>query len=174
MIELLIVIAIIGVLAVAFIPTMLDAPSKARDAQRMSNLKRIGEFIYTEYVATGKPLPLFGDASTGSANDNEVAFCVHPDSYIGSDIKNNIQFFSGVFPEDPSGEGQCIEGIWCCGYYFYITAAFWPGSPYAAILMANPEKEENGNIEFAGYSDFISQGASLSDTGDYYLQGIQK
>jgi type II secretion system protein G len=41
LIELLIVIAIIGILAVALLPTVLSAPAKGRDAARISNLSAI-------------------------------------------------------------------------------------------------------------------------------------
>lgn len=41
LIELLIVITIIGILAVVFIPTVLDAPAKARDASRQAAVNNI-------------------------------------------------------------------------------------------------------------------------------------
>ncbi|MCB9805448.1 prepilin-type N-terminal cleavage/methylation domain-containing protein [Candidatus Peribacteria bacterium] len=42
MVELMIVVAIIGVLAVALIPSLLGSQSKARDSARFNNLKSIG------------------------------------------------------------------------------------------------------------------------------------
>ncbi len=42
MVELMIVIAIIGVLATALIPSLLGSQSKARDSARFNNLKSIG------------------------------------------------------------------------------------------------------------------------------------
>ena len=41
LIELLIVIAIIGILAVAFLPTIMGAPAKGRDAARIADLQKI-------------------------------------------------------------------------------------------------------------------------------------
>ncbi|MDX9971313.1 MAG: type II secretion system protein, partial [Candidatus Gracilibacteria bacterium] len=41
LIELLIVITIIGILAVAFLPTLLGAPAKGRDTQRIADLQKL-------------------------------------------------------------------------------------------------------------------------------------
>ena len=172
MIELLIVIAIIGILAVAFIPTMLDAPAKARDAQRISNLKRIGEFIYTEYIATGKELPKNINKAGAPYNNKQTSWCVVPDSLIGDSIMNNLEFFSGVFPVDPSGDEHCLNAGFCCGHYTYIYP--WLDSQYAAALIANVENDENGNVTKSGYRDYLYSNTPLFDSGENYLMGIQK
>ena len=54
LIELLIVIAIIGILAVAFLPNLLDAPSKARDATRVTDLGSIRDAIYMYHLDTNE------------------------------------------------------------------------------------------------------------------------
>ncbi|OGJ41806.1 hypothetical protein A3B60_00450 [Candidatus Peregrinibacteria bacterium RIFCSPLOWO2_01_FULL_39_12] len=45
LIELLIVIAIIGILAVAFLPTIMGAPAKGRDAARIADLQKIQKVL---------------------------------------------------------------------------------------------------------------------------------
>lgn len=50
LIELLIVIAIIGILAVAFLPSVLNAPAKARDTQRVTNLSKIRDAILENHI----------------------------------------------------------------------------------------------------------------------------
>ncbi len=53
LIELLIVIAIIGILAVAFLPSMFGAPEKARDTQRIEALNKFSALI-TPKLASGQ------------------------------------------------------------------------------------------------------------------------
>lgn len=50
LIELLIVVVIIGILAVAFVPSMLDAPLKANDKTRVKDLQEIATWISVEKV----------------------------------------------------------------------------------------------------------------------------
>lgn len=54
--ELLIVIAIIAILTVAFLPNALNAPKKARDAGRVKTLYNM-QAALESIIATGKPLP---------------------------------------------------------------------------------------------------------------------
>lgn len=52
--ELLIVIAILGILGVAFVPNILKAPAKARDAVRVKNVQDIHTAVEAYYAQTGK------------------------------------------------------------------------------------------------------------------------
>ncbi|MBT4917020.1 prepilin-type N-terminal cleavage/methylation domain-containing protein, partial [Candidatus Peregrinibacteria bacterium] len=60
LIELLIVITIIGILAAAFLPSLLGAPSKARDTQRIADVQKIAGVMTTKQI---------GDSLPGSAGD---------------------------------------------------------------------------------------------------------
>jgi prepilin-type N-terminal cleavage/methylation domain-containing protein len=62
LIELLIVITIIGVLAVAFLPSFLNAPAKARDVQRMKDIQNIAAYLTNLYAEKGD-LTSFGITS---------------------------------------------------------------------------------------------------------------
>lgn len=98
LIELLIVIAIIGILAVAFLPSILGAPAKGRDAARIADLQKIQK-VLVNYNLQGKDFPgtagdvkaivpglLTGYSTTPATNTWSLAF--------GPD-------FGGVIPDDP-------------------------------------------------------------------------
>ena len=63
LIELLIVIAIIAVLAVAMLPTLLNAPSKGRDTARLANLNSIQKALIYDNLTNSVSFP----TSTGCA-----------------------------------------------------------------------------------------------------------
>jgi len=97
LIELLIVITIIGILAVVFLPNILGAPAKARDATRKSDVSKIVEVVEsfrlskTVTFGAGKDIPagcVSGIAITGFSNS----------------------FPNGVVPTDPSGKSSTACG----------------------------------------------------------------
>lgn len=109
LIELLIVIAIIGILAVAFLPSLLGAPAKGRDAQRMATVQKIENFLVTEMLA-GETLPATTDCILGGSNSD-----------IGDLITAGIANFGGVYPADPQdGNKVAIAGKSCEGSYLYV------------------------------------------------------
>lgn len=57
LLELVIVIAIIGILAVIVLPNMLNALAKARDSKKMSELRGIQTFLTTVGIDTGLRYP---------------------------------------------------------------------------------------------------------------------
>ena len=131
LIELLIVIAIIGVLSVAFLPSLLGAPSKGRDASRVAQVKKIQNFLVTEGLSN-TTLPVSG--------------CVGSATPIGTLINSNIADFGGVFPIDPQASNNVKVGSTDCtgGQYGYVKLD--SGSPYSAAVFARVENTENANV----------------------------
>ena len=151
LIELLIVIAIIGILAVAFLPSLLGAPAKARDMQRIENINKVADFIVIQYLETGTLI-------SGGV--------VSPDSDLGILINANLADFGGVFPKNlPEG----IESE----YYSYTCFACLPvqNPPflYDIYLFTLVENRENGNADKGEIGDILRQGLPLQDSGDYYI-----
>lgn len=98
LIELLIVITIIGILAVVFLPTVLNAPAKARDAQRMAAVSSIMKAIETGRL-TATALPASG--------------CVSVLTDFDQDMPN------GLIPVDPSPTSAKIGTCDTVGQYTY-------------------------------------------------------
>jgi len=105
LIELLIVITIIGILAVVFIPTVMNAPAKARDAARQAAVTNIIKGIEAGRL-DGVDLP---STTGGCINNALTAF----QSY----------FPNGAFPSDPKegnfGLGSCGDDAVAEGKYTY-------------------------------------------------------
>ena len=94
--ELLIVIAILGILGVAFVPNILKAPAKARDAVRVKKVQDLHTAIEAYYAEHGsfpqKSGPAGGDF--GPCADNELAIAVGMQSA----------------PVDSNSKGSCNGG----------------------------------------------------------------
>ena len=93
LIELLIVITIIGILAVALVPRITGGPAKARDASRKADLQQI---------ATA--LEFYADDNAGG----------YPDDVAASNCVANLDLDSYLttIPSDPNGAdgGNCDDG----------------------------------------------------------------
>lgn len=126
LIELLIVIAIIGILAVAFVPTLLDAPSRGRDSQRVANLNTI-RTVLLDADLRGEALPASG--------------CV-----LAAGFGDFTEAFGGNIPADPLAEGGehnvKVDAL-DCDTYAYVNA---PSPDYSIGLYARMETEGAGNV----------------------------
>lgn len=152
LIELLIVIAIIAVLAVAFLPSVFDAPAKARDAQRVEDVGRIADFFNLQRAVKGTvPAGLAYLDPAGSSNPTTA-------------IKDNIGDFGGVFPVDPGNGPQA--------FYFYIAPNSNQSSPYSFMIIAEMENSEDGNA--SNLNNVLSGTEALTDSGPYYVALGQK
>jgi prepilin-type N-terminal cleavage/methylation domain-containing protein len=146
LIELLIVIAIIGVLAVAFLPTLLNAPSKARDATRIQDLQKIQKVLLARGVE-GKPLPTASRFSKiDSADARWVALL--PD-------------FGGTLPKDPSKDRDYWFNDWV-----QYTSEVTPGSPpifltYTFGLVTFIENSQNANAKCANFHSGSRSGPAI-------------
>lgn len=163
LIELLIVIAIIGILAVAFLPSLLGAPAKGRDAQRIAAVQKIENFIVSEML-TGTALP--------ATDCIDPADTTVPAVTIGDLINDNIAGFGGVFPEDPKSDNVstgALGGAGCTAQYGYIR--FGTNTTYSAAVYAAVEEESNANIKCSAVLDAAANPAL--DPGGITLTGTE-
>lgn len=106
LIELLIVIAIIGVLAVAFLPSLLGAPAKGRDTSRIADLQKIQKVLINANLEA-KAYPV---AAAGTCVDGTVA--------PFNDVKY-LSAFGGKTPSDPVPTSIVGAVAGCDGKYYY-------------------------------------------------------
>ena len=102
LIELLIVITIIGILAVALLPSVLGAPARARDAQRKADLNNIIAALEA-YSSDKQSYP----ATPGNGT---IGACI-------TDITGLKDYFQGSkIPNDPKegDSGACTKGYTYC------------------------------------------------------------
>jgi len=95
LIELLIVITIIGILAVAFLPSITTGPSRARDTQRVSDISDIALALELYFQDTGGypaagPIGLIN--TSGNPGENIVAY--FDNNAIPSDPQASTTLFS--------------------------------------------------------------------------------
>lgn len=157
LIEILIVIAIIGILSVAFIPSILGAPAKARDTQRIEDVQKIADFLLLEYISDGTT---YGGQFIRAA------------SGLGASINDNIADFGGIFPLDPDPSSCSISttDTDCTTYLGQYALSAAPGgatSGFVYGVATRVELTENGNA--ASWNT-----ATLADEGQYYVTLIQK
>lgn len=127
LIELLIVIAIIGILAVAFLPSILGAPAKGRDTARIADLQKIQKVLVNADLE-GKSMPATG--------------CV-TDGFGDADSDYFLKQFSGKLPADQQAENT--DGS-CTGEYSYFNLkADDPSLGYSFGLQTHVELLDNAN-----------------------------
>lgn len=164
LIELLIVITIIGILAVVFIPNFLNAPAKARDVQRITDVNSIVRAI--EAARLDNKLTL----DTASAAGKLGSMCVAAIEPFSGVLKNS--FTNGVIPKDPQPTNTAIGICATAGqYYVYVDKAS-TGFKYAVVARVEvPDK--NGNIACpvanGGGALLTSEPATASTTTDCYF-----
>ncbi len=171
LIELLIVIAIIAVLAVAFLPSLLGAPAKARDTQRTAQLNKIAGFLLSKSLG-GTSLPA-------------TSACIDPAGVtpsIGFLINSNLPDFAGNFPKDPkailpttSAVPDCNKDVATTNMYGYVKYDGTNAKKYSAAVYSAVEVPGNANIKCgdigAAKDPTISPGLTLApaDTGCYIV-----
>lgn len=123
LIELLIVITIIGILAVALIPRLTGGPARARDAQRVSDLQQIATAL--EFYASDN-----GGYPISSACFGTGAGLVNLSSYLS------------IVPTDPQGlSSSALVSGGCASGYGYIALNSITTNSYAEgyLLVADME-----------------------------------
>lgn len=142
LIELLIVIAIIGILAVAFLPSLLNAPAKGRDTQRVELLGKMRDLLISKDVeGSGYPI---------TSGDIAYELESYKNSTWGADFAADL---GGTLPVDP----QLSSGH---APYHYYTKGDKAITGYNFGLIAKMETMEAGNapctIELKGKAATIA------------------
>lgn len=137
LIEILIVITIIGILAVVFLPSILGAPQKARDARRIADVKTISDSIN---AGLNDGLILASASSTCLTSD-----------LAGLAILPFLTYFPNeTVPLDPTGS----PASWnlrdttpnCPGQYYFRR---YTTGDYKYGVFAQVEDAKNANINCA-------------------------
>ena len=136
LIELLIVIAIIGILAVAFVPTIMGAPSKGRDTTRIADIQKIQKVVIAADLE-------------GSTDIPSASNCITDDD-TGANFNPFKADFGGVVPVDPQGAsvtyGATTKKACANGEYYFVVS---PGT-YSYAVMAVTENIESANTTCEG------------------------
>ncbi len=153
LVELMIVIAIIGILAAALFPSLTSYLARGRDTSRAAGIKEISTAVAAFTIDNGGTVP----AASGS--------CVPQADLAGGTNK----YLSSKFPVDPSGKshGNCTTA----GAYGYGTGT--SNGTEAVMFSANFETPTGGNIlSSSGIGTY--QGGPLGQTLFDQIDGAKK
>ncbi len=156
LIEIMIVVVIIGILAVALFPKLLGAISKSSDEGRKAELKSLSVIMLQYKNDTGA----YPDAAT----------CVtDTGGGLGSTLINDGYVNKGKFPKDPN-KNNTVSG--CAGYFYYVPLAKNGTSAATFALVAKMENKTQGNTDdLPGASDDVQAFTSkLKKGGTYYVE----
>ena len=142
LIELLIVITIIGILAVALLPKIASGPARARDVARKADIPSISSALELYYADHGSYVSPTGTAAI--CTNDTTAFPL-------------VSYFDGTVPEDPT-KSSAIDGS--CNHYLYT-----PDGAGGYALCAKLEAEGMGT----GYYSTNKAGTLAANTaGSFY------
>lgn len=128
LIELLIVITIIGILAVVFLPTILGAPEKARDATRQAALSNSVQAIEAGRLEAEDVDDLAAGCLSGIAD------------------KWKPFFGGGVVPSDPNPKNTAVGGD-CITAGEYLLEVDALDTSYKYRIYARMEDDANGGTK---------------------------
>jgi len=136
LIELLIVITIIGILAVALLPSVLGAPARARDAARKADINNIIAALET-FNSDHQHYPYDPATCIDALQDPSPGI-------VGTDVLSGY-FNAATPPQDPQkkGPGKCATT------YEYSAG---DGSPVSYALATYVEVPGDGNVKWADVS----------------------
>lgn len=133
LIELLIVIVIIGILAAAFLPNILGAPARARDAGRQGDLNKLIAAIEVFNADKGH-YPAADDAGSCINNLTDVG--------PANDATAFATYFPSTIPTDPD-ENASVGGLSGCYYYCTLNA----GASTGNYILAAMSETEGGTFD---------------------------
>jgi general secretion pathway protein G len=155
LIELLIVITIIGILAVALLPSVLGAPARARDAARKADLNNIIAAVET-YNSDNQSYP------TGAA------IC-----FDGTANALDSYFQGGKAPADPQGKGLIGDTSGACDGYLYCPLDGNPASyalgAYMEILGDATNGDDISGMGCDGTEDLPASLAAKADGDQIFI-----
>ena len=147
LIELLIVITIIGILVVAFLPSITSGPSRARDVTRVADLADVALALELYFQDNGE-YP--GYTTSDYAGDLSGV------SGLGS------YFDSGEVPMDPIGGRSTFTGT-SDGEYWYATCD--SGQGYLVVAWPENAKSTDGYYDIGASAPTVNACSDLSSTG---------
>jgi len=120
LIELLIVIAIIGILAVAFLPSLLGAPAKGRDTARLADLQKIQKVLINANLS--------GSAYPATACVDDTAFATYLAAFGGktpadpqpTNTVNACAAGKYSYVLNPNGAGGAATGTYSFGVFAHV------------------------------------------------------
>jgi prepilin-type N-terminal cleavage/methylation domain-containing protein len=133
LIELLIVVAIIGILAVALVPTITDAPARARDAARKASVNSILSSLESYNI------------DNGSYPDGN--FCIYEVPLPAN--ANGLELVNDYLNDNPPSQTEPSNGVVCADGDNAFVRYEGDGTSYTVFM----ELENAGNFSLGTFAE---------------------
>lgn len=147
LIELLIVVAIIGILAVALVPTITDAPARARDAARKASVNSILSSLESYNIDNGR---------YPSGN-----FCIDGD-ITDSDATNEGDFVADYLNGNPPSQTEPSGGTVCGDGDNAFVRYEGDGTSYTVYMELENDGNFSVNYAAAGANTLEASGTATN------------
>ena len=147
LVELMIVIAIIGVLAATLLPRLQGAQERSRDSGRISSLKQTAAVLET-YSSDNSQYPTNPTAAAADPISTAWNGCLSDAEWaIQAELVDYFKW--GKAPTDPRNTND-VQGCPTPGQFWYrVLESGWWVANWAYVLMANVEREQSANYVYA-------------------------
>ena len=177
LVELMIVIAIIGILAATLLPTLTGGQARSRDTARKSGLQQIASAMETFYQDRGF-YPTFGTSATFVDPEASIfsgatttGACIANSQTGGTAKWLGDSMKGGVVPLDPS-QGTLAGACNVARSYGYWPMANRGSQNSAYALIANTETYQQSNYASGGVGNAPMTTGSLASSGASYASGV--
>ncbi len=144
LIELMVVIAIIGILAVSLVPQLTGAQARSRDAARVAGLGSVSAVLETFYADTGA-YPL-APSNTSDIDGTANGCLSDSDGVVNSALAEMLK--GGTAPVDPQSKNVTAPCA-TAGSFGYATLRRSGVAQSAYILLANVETYKKANLDYS-------------------------
>jgi prepilin-type N-terminal cleavage/methylation domain-containing protein len=158
LIELLIVITIIGILAVALVPRISQGPARARDVQRKADLQQVATAMELYYADHGE----YPNSGVPSYN------CIGESDWIDSAIGDYMEV-----PTDPNSGNTYCTGE---NYYYYRAFPYSDSGSTANsyIIVAQMENGATTDNFYCSSTPKLPASIAVYDSLTEFLGGIEE
>lgn len=151
LVELLIVIAIIGIIASVVLNSLGSAKSKARDSERISDFNQIRNAVELFY-ATYERYPITADASTWDGRWQNFSTCLETGEGCGFATSNYVPVLNKV-PQDPQDDPNTLSDS-DPTYYYGLPSACGAGAAYRlAVNLEHSHPVLNNDLDGSFYNN---------------------
>lgn len=147
LIELMVVIAIIGILAVSLVPQLTGAQARSRDAARIAGIGSVSAVLETFYADEGA-YPLDPSNTTDLNTAGASAGCLSAaDGTVHASLSEMLK--GGKAPTDPQSR-NIVTPCGTAGAFGYVSLTRSDVDQSAYIITANVETYKKANLDLTG------------------------
>lgn len=172
LVELLVVISIISIIAAITLNALSKAKSKARDAQRISDMTQVRNALELFYATYGK-YPETAGAATWDGQWQNLSTCLETGSGCWAGVGDNSSISGYVpvikkVPQDPLDDPNTLSDSDPTYYYGYPSACGTGNAYRLAVYLENGNQVLNTDLD----GSFYNNNSGCEDANKGYCLGV--